>query len=372
MSLGSSPEAVTNFVQTVMIVNYCDLAIMGLLIYDMAITFADEYQHMWKGKKTGVTMIFLSNRYLMLLQYLLAPITDCIRFYDHTSCPRLERTRAAFSALCGIVICIFSSFRVYAISRRHWYAIAVAVLQMANWGINCYLLGSAGFFTMPPPLFGCTPVNRLSPDVYNRLVIPGRSFMIASDAIVLYVTWKNTYGVRRAALNAQFKTPLLTLLLRDGTLYFLLTITLNITILGLWFNASLKFFPNLIQPIQSVLITHFLLNLRDVSTYQGPSNYTTATYPTWTQTRTQASTLLFAIDIVGNMGAPLRHGFTESDQFTEFTNESEEPRADEEEAVAVEPQQGTFELKTIRKDEVEDEPAEEGTRKHESSDHDVG
>lgn len=90
-----------------MIVNYCDLAIMGeplhpficslkltlclssfnytaLLLYDMAITFSDEYQHMWKGKKTGVTILFLANRYLMLLQYILAPVTDCIRFYDNT------------------------------------------------------------------------------------------------------------------------------------------------------------------------------------------------------------------------------------------------------------------------------------------------
>lgn len=72
------------------------------------------------------------------------------------SCTRLELTRAAFSAICGIIICsesppknflthlvlithcsVFSSFRVYAINRQHWkWAIAVAVLQLANWGIN--------------------------------------------------------------------------------------------------------------------------------------------------------------------------------------------------------------------------------------------
>lgn len=56
----------------------------GLLLYDMAITFFDEYHYMWKGRRTGVTMLFLANRYLMLLQYILAPLTDCIRFYDHT------------------------------------------------------------------------------------------------------------------------------------------------------------------------------------------------------------------------------------------------------------------------------------------------
>lgn len=107
---------------------------------------------------------------------------------------------------------------------------------------------------MPSPLFGCSPINTQSPEVYNKLcsshlfvklfyhwhsylqtwnfsenglinfqltcrftvVVPGRSLMIASDAIVLYVTWVNTYGVRKAALTAQFRTPLLTLLLRDG------------------------------------------------------------------------------------------------------------------------------------------------------------
>lgn len=85
--------------------NYCDIAIMGespilsrrptkmclitpvrtaLLLFDMAITFADEYTYMWKGRKTGVTVLFLANRYCMLAQYILAPVTDCIRFYDTT------------------------------------------------------------------------------------------------------------------------------------------------------------------------------------------------------------------------------------------------------------------------------------------------
>lgn len=47
-----------------------------LWIYEWLITFTDEYQCIWKRKKTGVTVLFLLNRYTVFVSYLLTPISD--------------------------------------------------------------------------------------------------------------------------------------------------------------------------------------------------------------------------------------------------------------------------------------------------------
>lgn len=102
---------------------------------------------------------------------------------------------------------------------------------------------------------------------------------------------------------------------------------------------------------------------------------TTLGHPAYMQqTQTRASTVLFAIDIMGNMGAPLRHGFSSSsDQFTTFTDE-DDWKTEEEEPTPTQPQLSTYELSSMERDEAAD--AEHATvvetRRHDTFDHDVG
>lgn len=98
-------------------------------------------------------------------------------------------------------------------------------------------------------------------------------------------------------------------------------------------------------------------------------------YPAFVrQTRTQVSTLLFAIDIVGNMGAPLRHGFTSSEASTEFTDE-DEWRNDEETPVTPEPPVTAYELQMLSDQALDPSwsgQAVEDSRRRDTFHHDVG
>ncbi len=44
---------------------------------------------------------------------------------------------------------------------------------------------------------------------------------IASDAILIGLTWVKTFGIKRESSKLGMRTPLATLLLRDGTAYFM-------------------------------------------------------------------------------------------------------------------------------------------------------
>ncbi|OCH88712.1 hypothetical protein OBBRIDRAFT_67040 [Obba rivulosa] len=86
---------------------------------------------------------------------------------------------------------------------------------------------------------------------------------IAADAIVLFVIWSTMRSVRSGATNRDVTTsPLIVMLLRNGTVYFILLLSFNIlNIVGItcytFVNAAV-----FITPISSILISHFLLSLR--------------------------------------------------------------------------------------------------------------
>ena len=48
------------------------------------------------------------------------------------------------------------------------------------------------------------------------VLITTRACLIAADLLVLVVTWRHTYKLRREASAISLKTPMVTLLLRDG------------------------------------------------------------------------------------------------------------------------------------------------------------
>ncbi|KAH9941301.1 uncharacterized protein BXZ73DRAFT_98517 [Epithele typhae] len=102
------------------------------------------------------------------------------------------------------------------------------------------------------------------------------------------------------------------LLLRDGTLYFLLLLALNVA------QMIISSIPNgttsvshIVSPITSILITRFLLNLRQVAETLPDSDRPSGALPT-----PIFSTIFHSEDILENIGAPLRSGIDAADVMT--------------------------------------------------------
>ncbi|KAH9926057.1 uncharacterized protein B0H18DRAFT_1007721 [Fomitopsis serialis] len=98
------------------------------------------------------------------------------------------------------------------------------------------------------------------------------------DVVVIIVTWVYTFHI----VKVQGRKILWTrrsiswILLRDGTIYFLAIFILNLIIfvIGVWFN-TLNYLSNLSLPLQLVLVSRLVINLREASEgdiYMGSHN----------------------------------------------------------------------------------------------------
>ncbi|PCH33282.1 hypothetical protein WOLCODRAFT_147383 [Wolfiporia cocos MD-104 SS10] len=103
---------------------------------------------------------------------------------------------------------------------------------------------------------------RISPVLVDVLVVITRSCSIASDALVLVVTWIALEPTRLGRLIGAY--ALAGVLLRDGVVYFTFLLLLNIAQVGLWVTDSAynKVCTALLSPMTSIVISRMLLNMR--------------------------------------------------------------------------------------------------------------
>ncbi|PSR73051.1 hypothetical protein PHLCEN_2v11073 [Hermanssonia centrifuga] len=126
----------------------------------------------WQRKPTGATWLFMINRYLMLVTGVLGgPF------------PGLE-------------------VRLPWMSSHHQHG---AVVDTSN---SC-----AGVFVVAALMF--------SQFIVFATALGTRLALIVADLLVVVLTWVKTWETRRLASEAGIQVPLITLLLRDGTVYFM-------------------------------------------------------------------------------------------------------------------------------------------------------
>ncbi|KAI0917022.1 hypothetical protein AcW2_007265 [Taiwanofungus camphoratus] len=126
--------------------------------------------------------------------------------------------------------------------------------------------------------------------------------------MALLVTWRSTYRIKMNAYRANIRAPLVTLLLRDGTLYFIVLLILNIVQMTVR-SVRFEYSSFLIAPACAIAISRFLMNLRQI--YYGSDNMTTGLRTSQSQPHSSERRGLkfasLASSFIGNMGAPLRH-----------------------------------------------------------------
>ncbi|OBZ69330.1 hypothetical protein A0H81_10860 [Grifola frondosa] len=222
---GASATEVIAEYQNYFIGAACDMATLSLIFYEYIVTFDREVQSIWGRKFTGATVLFILNRYLMFLKY---PIN-------------------------------FASY--------------FPVTDKVPIGTNIYLYSRQTSANYPLPI-GCSWFNDIPDEVYiipldrhqlSPVLVVTRASLILSDVIVLAITWWKTYEIKRAASQANLTASLAMLLLRDGTLYFVVLLTFNVLHVAFVFTGQFTMSLVFEEPLTSILISRFLLNLREVS-----------------------------------------------------------------------------------------------------------
>ncbi|EPT00191.1 hypothetical protein FOMPIDRAFT_90827 [Fomitopsis schrenkii] len=273
------PEQVVYQLDSELVRSYLLVAPFALYVYDRLITITREVDLVWgrPGQRRALVVPALYG-----LMHIYTPLYFVLNITTlwNLSCKRfvVQRSAGIYAELSfnsflstyfitvafGVDICLLytawgmiSALRVYAINPRDWTMPFVVF----------------GLFLVPVAanlLYAPTRTNaKFAPLTCNApltVEISTRVSAIAGDALVLFATWRVTYGVSRVSHLVKPNIPITLLLLRDGTLYFGALLILNIFSAVCWAKIpTFQDFDNFIYSLTTILLSRLFFNLREVS-----------------------------------------------------------------------------------------------------------
>ncbi|OSD08502.1 hypothetical protein PYCCODRAFT_1448716 [Trametes coccinea BRFM310] len=295
---------------------YCGIAAVALLLYETYVTFEREYKHIWRRNASAATWIFTFNRYLVIALYaFLVPGAFTI---SDASCPPLVRIWQVLNILPYVVWAAFSSLRAFALLNRAWHiSLLIAMLSLAPVWIYIYRDVHQFAENFPPPT-NCIAVPKYSIELDRQLTVVARVCLILSDILVLCVTWTKTYGIVRLAREHGVDRSLSVskVLLRDGSTYFTVWTILNTLHIVGTYVQSVQYLTTFTEAFTSILVSRFILNLREVASAPSPEDEddpTTDAYwnlvEFWRVADRFPGVSIDVTSLLAPLGAPLDHSF---------------------------------------------------------------
>ncbi|KAF8959372.1 hypothetical protein BDZ97DRAFT_1761410 [Flammula alnicola] len=299
--MSSSPEldALVSGVHHLLAGKYFQLAAFVMLIYDHILTFPLEVDRIWRRKFSGATLLFLTNRYVTPLQFII--ILDA--FHD----PRWTKSAGFNSRLGGshfqfanrsLQPPVIMILRVYALYNR---SLSILIFLMVLWATQIAMSAVGlhqGFAVpLPPTLIGCilTGSSPIFPSVW---VTP-----LATDTSIFALTlWRTRQYLRDSGV-----TPTMHIFIRDGFFYFLAIFVANLmnTLIYFLSPADLKAVgASFSQLITAVMVSRLVLNLRYGSSFEDVTP-TEASGFEYVQSRGRYREQSFLTRTIGNLGEDL-------------------------------------------------------------------
>ncbi|KAI0800171.1 hypothetical protein C8Q74DRAFT_1363952 [Fomes fomentarius] len=277
---------------------YAMIGSTTLLWFDFFLTFTTEVERIWRRKFTGATLLFLVLRYASLLQSLL----DCIESFWSTSRDvpvywALYRMTQVCYTLTYLMSALITILRVYGVSVRDWRLVGIVT-----------------------PLAFATPASYIITYVLIEVDVLLMVKMSESNLFLICVTWYKTFSIKRHGREAGLSMPLTTLLIKDGSLFFVVLVA----------NLIIKFASNILlisQPqfsiflvwtyfnnttFPAIILTRFMLNLRSVYLWNGVGKG-----GRWNESQGYDSVVLkglsqiTSVRVVGNLAATIARGRVE-------------------------------------------------------------
>ncbi|KAI5123109.1 hypothetical protein M0805_001465 [Coniferiporia weirii] len=226
-----------------------------LALYEYLITFDREVQSIWKRKFSVATVLWVLNRYTLLLSYF--PIT--LSFFV----PLTTEFPGTIQIISNISTGVTLSLRVYALYGRAWWLIPIIVpFLIVEIAIESWAVASGIPVPIPDGQTGCiltgrpTQGDRFAAFWIGQLVFPSMIFVLTVARILLL----HRQGTARGGISV--------LMLRDGVMYFIVIFIVNFANV-LTYVVSPPDIQAINAPfsalITAVMICRLMLNLRAVS-----------------------------------------------------------------------------------------------------------
>ncbi|KAI0668038.1 hypothetical protein C8Q78DRAFT_1081444 [Trametes maxima] len=219
--------------------DYCLMSAAALLVYHHVITLDEEVQHVQKYRRTLAFILYMANRYIPLTTVLYGlPLWP----YSTKQMWSRDHTRLLFklSAILGVG----SVFRPAYMGAPEKNIMGIA---------HIYLL--------------------IISAVSECVAVLARLPLILADLAVVLITWSTQYAAYEHGLVLGTRTDLTTVLLRNGTVYFIILTTLNFLqmILSIFSvpaaenQTNTNIITTFIEPLTAILISSFLTDLHNAA-----------------------------------------------------------------------------------------------------------
>ncbi|KAI0738593.1 hypothetical protein C8Q80DRAFT_1358063, partial [Daedaleopsis nitida] len=275
--------------------NSCTFAVGALIIYEVLILFGREVEVYWKRRITGASILFFLSKYLSFSKMILTwalylPIFTDIRLVvllfkinlrsisGAHSCETTQRVYVAIQMAQYLPWAVFSALRVYALSRSQIWTTLILALSLAPVGVNMstYILNTIGGVNEPG--YGCeeTFLIPISSSESARGTIISRGCLILADVSVIGITmWSNrlvNFNGDNMLSHVIRSRSLQSLLVRDGTIYFIALLSLNtlhlaFSLQDMFNNGYASYFVLFTEPCTAVLVNRFLLHLQEAGSH---------------------------------------------------------------------------------------------------------
>ncbi|TFK91437.1 hypothetical protein K466DRAFT_596100 [Polyporus arcularius HHB13444] len=272
--MSSDAAAIVAFFDSFYTQWYCNVAAAVLFFCD---TFGDTFERevavFWTARRSGASFLFFANKWIFVLNQV-AGLVDLASFPSDKFVPAA----------------VFSALRAYVLSRSSLLALLVLVLSLAPVAVNLvhYAYNYSGEI-IPP--FGCTVTAELTQGLSIRrklardhmhnmihsskgtctVVIASRVPLIIADMILVYITWSrlSSRNVLRD-IRQHKRLSLADVILRDGTIYFVVLFTVNVlhlvfsvTALAGFHTTGTSYATIFTGPLTTILISRFLIDLQE-------------------------------------------------------------------------------------------------------------
>ncbi|KAF8990100.1 hypothetical protein BDQ17DRAFT_392957 [Cyathus striatus] len=231
--------------QEILIQNFLHILALSIQYYDHLITTGDEINYLWKRPKGTSTFWFFLNRYfaffgnLVVIILSFTTIPNEVRFIAFTFI-HFEATNSLIQQSCKaynffwelllvlnqVVVCILLALRIYALYSRSIRILACMVGSgVVLFIIICWsLFGQKIIGSQPEP--GCH--EGATEETAIHIASAWEALMIYDTMIFSFILYR-TWTTRRDDRVTGIHIPLLSLILRDGAVYYVAMALANLS-----------------------------------------------------------------------------------------------------------------------------------------------
>ncbi|EIW77047.1 hypothetical protein CONPUDRAFT_84300 [Coniophora puteana RWD-64-598 SS2] len=193
-----------------------------ILVWDHFITFGDEMELIWKQPKTFMSSLFLFNRYIIPLGFIVDLFAYISPQFSTSGCKRFVRYQAAMNQIGVHVAALMMLRRVFALYTQKILSATLAIFFVIWCGVAAYVVMCGGPVPHTPAVHSCTLIFQ---GKFYVLATSATWFELAFETIVIGLIVARTLPYRPCR-NAN---TIARCLLVDGLIYYAVICVVNVT-----------------------------------------------------------------------------------------------------------------------------------------------